>query len=86
MDEAEEETRSQMGLQAQSDTVSQLERVTCELREDLEHEKSRHLGLVDNVTRLSSERERDRSDFAFGQLENGAALRAFATTHQRSKA
>ena len=59
-----------MGLQAQSDTVSQLERVTCELREDIEHERSRSLGLIDNVTRLSSERERDRSDFAFAQLEN----------------
>uniref|UniRef100_M4B937 RxLR effector candidate protein n=1 Tax=Hyaloperonospora arabidopsidis (strain Emoy2) TaxID=559515 RepID=M4B937_HYAAE len=30
----------------------------------------RHLGLVDNVTRLSSEWERDRSNFAFAQLEN----------------
>uniref|UniRef100_M4BIK6 RxLR effector candidate protein n=1 Tax=Hyaloperonospora arabidopsidis (strain Emoy2) TaxID=559515 RepID=M4BIK6_HYAAE len=70
MDEAEEETRSQKGLQAQSDTVSQIERVTCELREDIEHERSRRLGLNDNVTRLSSERERDRSDFAFAQLEN----------------
>ena len=50
--------------------MSQLERVTCELREDLEHERSRRLGLNDNVTRLSSERERDRSDFAFAQLEN----------------
>uniref|UniRef100_M4BIR3 RxLR effector candidate protein n=1 Tax=Hyaloperonospora arabidopsidis (strain Emoy2) TaxID=559515 RepID=M4BIR3_HYAAE len=69
MDEAEEETRSQTGLQAQSDTVSQLECVTCELRNDLEHERSRSLGLVDNVNRLSSERERDRSDFAFAQLE-----------------
>ena len=28
------------------------------------------MGLVDNVTRLSSERERDRSYFAFAQLEN----------------
>ena len=54
MDEAAEETRSQTGLQAQSDTVIQIERVTCELREDLEHERSRRLGLVDNVIRLSS--------------------------------
>uniref|UniRef100_M4B2J2 RxLR effector candidate protein n=1 Tax=Hyaloperonospora arabidopsidis (strain Emoy2) TaxID=559515 RepID=M4B2J2_HYAAE len=58
MDEAEEETRSQTGLQAQSDTVSQLERVTCELREDIEHERSRRFGLVDNVTRLSGTGER----------------------------
>ena len=58
MDESEEETRSQTGLQAQSDTVSQLERVTCELREDLEHERSRRLGLVDNVTSLLGTGER----------------------------
>uniref|UniRef100_M4BAY9 Uncharacterized protein n=1 Tax=Hyaloperonospora arabidopsidis (strain Emoy2) TaxID=559515 RepID=M4BAY9_HYAAE len=76
MDEAEEETRSQTGLQVQSDTVSQLDRVTCELRGDLEHERSRRLGLVDNVTRLSSERERDRSDFAFAQLENERTQRS----------
>uniref|UniRef100_M4BT21 RxLR effector candidate protein n=1 Tax=Hyaloperonospora arabidopsidis (strain Emoy2) TaxID=559515 RepID=M4BT21_HYAAE len=61
---------------SQSDTVSQLERVTCELREKLEHERSRRLGLVDNVTRLSSERERDRSDFAFAQLENERTQRS----------
>uniref|UniRef100_M4BNI7 RxLR effector candidate protein n=1 Tax=Hyaloperonospora arabidopsidis (strain Emoy2) TaxID=559515 RepID=M4BNI7_HYAAE len=76
MDEAEEETCSQTGLQVQFDTVSQLERVTCELREDLEHERSRRLGLVDNVTRLSSERKRDRSDFAFAQLENERTQRS----------
>uniref|UniRef100_M4BW02 Uncharacterized protein n=1 Tax=Hyaloperonospora arabidopsidis (strain Emoy2) TaxID=559515 RepID=M4BW02_HYAAE len=70
MNEAEEETRSQTVLQVQSDTVSQIERVRCELREDIEHERSRRLGLVDHVTCLSSERERDRSDFAFAQLEN----------------
>ena len=70
MDEAEEETRSWTGLQAQSDTVIQLKRVTRDLRDDIEHERSRRLGLNDNVTRLSSERERDRSDFSFAQLEN----------------
>ena len=58
------------GFEVQSDTVSQLERVTRELREDLEHEKSIRLGLFDNGIRLSSERERDRSDFAFAQLMN----------------
>uniref|UniRef100_M4BAE3 Uncharacterized protein n=1 Tax=Hyaloperonospora arabidopsidis (strain Emoy2) TaxID=559515 RepID=M4BAE3_HYAAE len=56
----EEETHSQTGLQVQSDTVSQLERVTCELRENIEHERIRRSVLVDNVTRLFSERERDR--------------------------
>ena len=34
------------------------------------------MGLVDNVNRFSSERERDRSDFAFAQLENGRAQRS----------
>ena len=60
MDEAEEETCSQTGLQVQFDTVSQLERVTCGLRENIEHERIRRSVLVDNVTRLFSERERDR--------------------------
>ena len=32
--------------------------------------------MVDNVTRLSSERERDRSDFAFAQLENERTQRS----------
>uniref|UniRef100_M4B4E5 RxLR effector candidate protein n=1 Tax=Hyaloperonospora arabidopsidis (strain Emoy2) TaxID=559515 RepID=M4B4E5_HYAAE len=61
INEAEEETRSQMGLQ---------------LREDIEHKRSRRLGLVDNVTRLSSKRERDRSDFVFSQLENKQTQRS----------
>ena len=43
MNGAEEETRSQTGFQVQSDTVSQIELVTCELRDDLEHERSRRL-------------------------------------------
>ena len=34
------------------------------------------MGLNDNVTRLSSERERDRSDFAFAQLENERTQRS----------
>ena len=34
------------------------------------------MGLVDNVTRLSSERERDRSDFAFDQFENERSQRS----------
>ena len=56
--------------------MSQLERVTCELREDIEHERSRRLSLVNNVNHLSSERERDRSDFAFSQLENEQTQRS----------
>ena len=54
----------------------QLERVTCELREDIEHERSRRLSLVNNVNYLSSERESDRSDFAFAQLENERTQRS----------
>ena len=76
MDEAEEEKRSQTGLRVQSDTVSQPERVTCELREDIEHERNRRLGLVDNVSRLSSDWEIDRSDFAVAQLENERTQRS----------
>ena len=34
------------------------------------------MGLVDNVTRLSSDWERDRSDFAFAQLENERTQRS----------
>ena len=60
--------------------MSYLERVTCELPEDIEHERSRRLGLsrhgVDNVTRLSLERERDRYDFAFAELENERTQRS----------
>ena len=56
--------------------MSQLERVTCEFHEDLEHKRSSRLDLVDNVTRLSSERERDRSDFAFDQFENERSQRS----------
>ena len=56
--------------------MSQLERVTCKLREDIEHERIRRLGLVDDVTRLFSERESDRSNFAFAQLENERTQRS----------
>ena len=48
----------------------QLDRVTCELREDLEHERVRRLDLLGNVNRLSSDWEKDRAEYAFFQLAN----------------
>uniref|UniRef100_M4BLR0 RxLR effector candidate protein n=1 Tax=Hyaloperonospora arabidopsidis (strain Emoy2) TaxID=559515 RepID=M4BLR0_HYAAE len=41
MDEVEEGTHPPMDSRGQSDAVTQLDRVTCELRKDLEHEKGR---------------------------------------------
>ena len=38
MDETEEETHPPTDFQLQPDAVSQLDCVTCELRDDLEHE------------------------------------------------
>uniref|UniRef100_M4BUN5 RxLR effector candidate protein n=1 Tax=Hyaloperonospora arabidopsidis (strain Emoy2) TaxID=559515 RepID=M4BUN5_HYAAE len=70
MDEAEEETHPPMDPQYRSDAVSQLDRVTCELREDLEHERGRRLDLFGNVNRLSSYRENKRTEYAFAQLAN----------------
>ena len=58
------------GLQVQPDAVSQFDRVTCELREDLKHERNRRLNLVDTVNRFRLQREKDQSKFAFAQLEN----------------
>ena len=55
-------------MQIQPDAVSQLDRVTCELREDLEHERGRRLDSLGNVYRLRSDREKDRADYAFAQL------------------
>ena len=48
-DVEEEETRSQMGLQSLYDSVNRLERVTYELRHDLEYYQDRHLYLQDLV-------------------------------------
>uniref|UniRef100_M4BM94 RxLR effector candidate protein n=1 Tax=Hyaloperonospora arabidopsidis (strain Emoy2) TaxID=559515 RepID=M4BM94_HYAAE len=61
MDAVEEEIHLPMGTQDRSDAVSQFDRVTCELREDLEHEKGRRLDLLGNVNRLNSDREKDRA-------------------------
>ena len=44
-DVEEDETRSQMGLQNLSDSVYQLESLTHELRDDLEHERDKRLAL-----------------------------------------
>ena len=70
MDEVEEGTHPPMDLQYRSDAVSQLDRVTCNLREDLEHERGRRMDLLGNVNRLSSDREKDRAESAFAQLVN----------------
>ena len=64
MDEVEQETHPPMDSRGQSDAVSQLERVTCELREDLEHERGRRLDLIANVNRPGSDREKDRAEYA----------------------
>ena len=61
MDEVEEGTHPPIDSRGQSDAVSQIDCVTCELREDLEHEIGRRLDLLGNVNRLSSDREKDRS-------------------------
>ena len=55
---------------SESDAVSQLDCVTCELREDLEHERYRRLDLLGNVNRLTSDREKDRAEYVFSRLEN----------------
>ena len=70
MGEVEEETQRPTDFQIQPDAVSQLDRVKCEFREDLEHERGRCLDWLGNVNRLSSYREKDRTEFAFAQVEN----------------
>uniref|UniRef100_M4C259 RxLR effector candidate protein n=1 Tax=Hyaloperonospora arabidopsidis (strain Emoy2) TaxID=559515 RepID=M4C259_HYAAE len=70
MDEVEEGTHPPMDSRGQSDAVSQIDCVTCELREDLEHEIGRRLDLLGNVNRLSSGREKYRAEYAFSQLAN----------------
>ena len=69
MDEMERNTSSN-GFADQSDAVIQLDRLTCELREDLDHERGRRLDLLGNRNRLSSDREKERADYAFAQLAN----------------
>ena len=63
MEEAEEETHPPTDLQIQPDAVSQLDRVTCDLCEELEHKRSRLLDLIDNVKGLRSYLEKDRVCF-----------------------
>uniref|UniRef100_M4BDV7 RxLR effector candidate protein n=1 Tax=Hyaloperonospora arabidopsidis (strain Emoy2) TaxID=559515 RepID=M4BDV7_HYAAE len=66
----EEETHRLSDLQLQPDAVSQLDRVTRDLRKDLETERNRCLELVDIVNRLGSYREEYRPKFAIAQLKN----------------
>ena len=68
MDAEEEETRSQTGSQSLSYFVYQLECATRELRDGTEHGRDKRLDLQGLVKRISSERERDRSQLAFTQL------------------
>ena len=70
MDEVEERTHPPMDSRGQSDAVSQLDHVTCELREDLEYERGRRMDLLGNLNRLRSDREKDREEYAFAQLAN----------------
>ena len=70
MDEEEEETRLLTDLQHQADATGQLDRVICELREELKHTRNRRLDSAAIVNRLHSEREKDQSEFAFAELEN----------------
>ena len=53
--------------------LSQLDRVTCELREYLEHKRNMRQDLDDVVNHLRSERENDQSELAFAQIENDRA-------------
>ena len=66
----EEGTHPPMDSRSQYGAVSQLDRVTCELREDLERKRGRCLDLFGNVNRLRSGREKDRAEYAFAQLAN----------------
>uniref|UniRef100_M4C0R8 RxLR effector candidate protein n=1 Tax=Hyaloperonospora arabidopsidis (strain Emoy2) TaxID=559515 RepID=M4C0R8_HYAAE len=70
MDEVEEGRHPPMDSQGQPDAMNQLDRITCELREDLEHDRSMRLDLLGNVDLLSSDREKDRAEYAFAQLAN----------------
>ena len=69
MEEVEEETHPLTDLQHRSDAVSRLDRVTYELRENLEHERERRLDLISNVNRLSSALQKDRAEFALSASE-----------------
>ena len=65
MDEPEDETHPPMNLQYRSDAMSQLGRVTCQLREDLENERGGRLDFLGNVQSLSSDPEKDRAEYTF---------------------
>ena len=68
MDEVEEGTHRLTYFQTQPDAVSQINRITCELREWLEHERGRRLNLLGNVNSLSSDREKDRESMSLPSL------------------
>ena len=85
MDEVEEGTHPPIDSRGQSDGVSRLDRVTCELREDLEHERGRRLDLLGNVNRLSSDQEKDREKYASSQLANEREQRSLRDKPMESR-
>uniref|UniRef100_M4BBM2 RxLR effector candidate protein n=1 Tax=Hyaloperonospora arabidopsidis (strain Emoy2) TaxID=559515 RepID=M4BBM2_HYAAE len=70
MYEVDEGTHPPMDSRGPSDAVSQPDHVTCDLREDLDHERVRHLDLLGNMKRLSSYREKEKAKYALAQLAN----------------
>ena len=52
------------------ETLGKHERYLTQLREDVDYEYYRRHDLLSTVRRLRADREKDRSDFAFAQLEN----------------
>ena len=56
-------------LPALQETLGHHERVLTKLKEVVEHEHSRRHDFQTTVRRLRTDREKDRSEFAFAQLE-----------------
>ena len=60
------------GLQ---ETLGNHERVLTELRKEVEHEYNRRHDFLTTVRRLRTDREKNRSEFAFDQLDNEREIR-----------
>ena len=75
MDEAEEKTYPPTDSKIQPDAVSPLDLVTCELREDLEHEKGRIPEFGWYLSRVGLDQEKDMTEFTVSQHENERADR-----------
>ena len=76
MDEVEEGTHPPMDSCGQSDAVSQLDRVTCELREDLERDRGRRLDLIGNVDRLIERRKGHSMPLTSWRMSGNSVLSA----------